>query len=264
MFGADSDSAWQRYGKIDPYFGVYRSANYKKENLNDEALSEFFRSGEEHIDLVFDTVNKCLDKDFKPARALDFGCGVGRTTIPLARVCPDVVGVDVSDCMLSEARKNCEARGMDNVELVKSDDRLSKVKGEFNFVHAFVVFQHLPSRRGEKLLGEIIARLSEGGVGALHFTYYRKASRVRKAVNYMRKTLPLFNNVVNVAQGRDFSYPMMQMNNYDLNSILLKLHENNCGHVYVRFTNHGGHLGIILFFQKEGAISWPMEHGSQP
>ncbi len=195
MFGADSDSAWEKYGRIDPYFGVYSSADYKRENLNEEPLSEFFRSGEEHATLAF-------------KRALDFGCGVGRMTTPIARVCPNVVGVDASDFMLKEARRNCDVHGIDNVEPVGSGDRLSRVSGGFDFVHAFVVFQRLPSRRGEGLLREIVARLSEGGVGAPH--------------------------------------------------------EKRCGHLCVRLTNHGGHLGIIVFFQKGVAAPWPMEHGVRP
>jgi len=42
----------------------------------------------------------------------------------------------------------------------------------------------------------------------------------------------------------------MQMNEYDLSAIHELLYENKCGEVYTRFTDHGGALGVLLFFRK--------------
>ena len=87
----------------------------------------------------------------------------GRLLLPLARISRHVVGVDVSDAMLREARKHCDARGITNVELVGSDDRLSRVQGSFDFVHSWIVFQHIAPRRGTAILEEVLARLERGG-----------------------------------------------------------------------------------------------------
>lgn len=253
MLGGNSDAAWERYGRADPYFGVVAHDRFHGERLDEDARAEFFRSGEEHIRSVLETVHRRIDPTFMPTRALDFGCGVGRLILPLSHACTRVVGADVSDSMLREARRNCEARSITNVELVRSDDRLSAVTGDFDFIHSFIVFQHIPPERGVVILRAMMDRLVDGGVGVLHFTYARRAPALRRLVHRMRKSVPLVNGIVNIVQGRSFLYPMMQMNHYSLNRVFSVLDESGCGGAYARFTDHGGHLGAILFFQKNAA-----------
>ncbi len=51
-------------------------------------------------------VTSCLDPTRLPAapRALDLGCAVGRSTFELARLCPEVVGVDYSHRFIATAQ----------------------------------------------------------------------------------------------------------------------------------------------------------------
>jgi hypothetical protein len=44
--------------------------------------------------------------------------------------------------------------------------------------------------------------------------------------------------------------PVMQMNPYNMNSILFLMQENRVARFYADFTDHGGELGIFLFFQR--------------
>lgn len=257
MLNVRSDAAWEKYGEVDPYFGVVSHEKFRSDRLDGSAYEEFFRSGEEHVEAVLRTIREHLDPGFRPERVLDFGCGVGRLLVPLARTGAAAVGVDVSEGMLKEARKNCDAFSLGGVELVRSDDRLSRVEGSFDFVHSYIVFQHVPPRRGVAILRALVERLREGGVGALHFTYARRAPRVRRTVNWMRRNVPLVNQVVNLAQRRPLLYPLMQMHNYRLDRIFRVLQETGCHHSYVRFTDHGGHLGVMLYFQKRALPSAP-------
>jgi ubiquinone/menaquinone biosynthesis C-methylase UbiE len=65
------------------------------------------------------TIRSAFDPEFRPCRVLDFGCGVGRCTIPFARIAEEVVALDVSPSMLREAEKNCLERALDNVMFLK-------------------------------------------------------------------------------------------------------------------------------------------------
>lgn len=246
-----SDADWDQMGQRDPYFAVCTDERYRTGRLDPAARAHFFRTGEDYVALLFSSIRATLCPDFQPVRALDFGCGVGRLAIPLARECSEVVGVDVSPGMLAEARKNSHELSASNIDFVRSDDCLSQVQGSFDFVHSFIVLQHIPARRGLRLTRALVDLLSDGGIGALHYTYARRASGVRKAVHWLRKNVPGANGLVNVVQGRLFNDAMIQMNAYDLNEICLILQEKGCNNVSLRFTDHGGHLGVAFVFLKQ-------------
>src|SRR5689334_22910596 len=97
----DTDADWESWGKRDPYFGVISDDKYRQTKLTQAEKFEFFQSGGGHVQHVLDICRTYVYKDYAPKSALDFGCGVGRVTIPLARVVECVVGLDVADSMLN-------------------------------------------------------------------------------------------------------------------------------------------------------------------
>ena len=107
----NTDAVWEWFGKNQPYSAVLVEAKYKNEQLNDEARKDFFSTGKAYVDFVLRTISEHFDTNFTRKRALDFGCGVGRLTIPLSAACQRVVGVDASPSMLEEAKKNADAKG---------------------------------------------------------------------------------------------------------------------------------------------------------
>ncbi|QDU87391.1 Mg-protoporphyrin IX methyl transferase [Pirellulimonas nuda] len=254
MFAYNSDRHWERFGAQDPYYGVLVENDYKSANLSDESRARFFQSGATYVDSAIALVRSKLDAGFRPRSALDFGCGVGRLAIPLAGLAEQVTAIDVSPAMLEEARKNCAARGVTNVSFGVSDDSLSAAPGPFDFVHSFIVFQHISAGRGAALAREILNRLSPGGVGLLHFTY-GKDSFKRHVTRFLQTRAPFGRQLINVARGRAWSYPAMQMNDYNLNRLFRMLQEEGIEDVTSRFTNHGGHLGVMLCFQKPAAAA---------
>ncbi|MGO9838163.1 MAG: class I SAM-dependent methyltransferase [Polyangiaceae bacterium] len=256
MFLNDSDKTWEYFGKTDPYFGVLTQDGYRTGTLTGEAKRVFFDSGKSYVDFALGQVREHLDASFQPTAGLDFGCGVGRLTIPLARVCRSIVGVDVSESMLAEAAMNSREHGVFNATFVKGDDGLSNVSGPLDFVHSFIVFQHIPMKRGEAILERLIDLLQEDGVGVLHFTcsWSSKTSTMRRLLTEAYRSVPLTFALRNLLKGRPANEPLMQMNRYDLNRLLRILHETGCHRVHVRFTETGYYgnpfYGVILFFQK--------------
>jgi SAM-dependent methyltransferase len=247
----NTDKAWQRLGQIDPYFAVLAHPRFREAAKEGETRREFFTSGAEHVEFLFAAIRENLDPEFAPHRSLDFGCGVGRVTIPLARRVAQVVAIDVSDSMLEEANKNCEEAGVRNVLLLKSDDSLENVPGDFDFLHSYIVFQHIPPRRGAMILCRLLRRLSNNGVGALHFIYASRAPGWKRLFRKLRAAFPLVNNLANLLKGPSFRYPYAEMNSYNVNRLLLHLQEHGCHRVHLRFCDHDGYKGIVLFFKKE-------------
>src|SRR5687767_2684470 len=250
MANTRPDDAWEKFGRMCPYFGVITDPRFKGKALDPAARSEFFASGEAHVRDVLATIASHLDPDFLPLRALDFGCGVGRITLPLAHRAREVVGMDISPSMLEEALKNTRDAGLTNVLLVRSDDELSGATGTFNFIHSYIVFQHIEPQRGEVLFRKLIRRLGESGVGVAHFTFEKRLPLPKRVWQSAARTIPLLHNIMNLIRGRSFSYPLMQMNSYNLNRLHSILMEEGCHQVFSRFSDHGGHLGVVLYFLK--------------
>jgi SAM-dependent methyltransferase len=229
---------------------------FRSDNLTEEARGRFFDSGERYVAYILSTIRRDLDIDLQPTKGLDFGCGVGRLTIPLARVCQSIVGVDVSESMLAEAAKNCREHGIANATFAKSDEGLSGAAGSLDFVHSFIVFQHIPCKRGEAIFQRLIDLLKEDGIGVLHFTYAwsSRTSLARRFLADAYRGVPLLFGVRNWLKGRPMTEPMMQMNRYDLTQILRSLQESGCHRVHVRFTETGyfgnPFYGVTLLFQK--------------
>jgi SAM-dependent methyltransferase len=256
MIGARrTDKDWEYYGKHAPYFGVLTDDRFKNENLDLDAKDAFFASGEKYTEFLFGLLDE-FALSFRPERSLDFGCGVGRLTLPLAGRSKEALGVDVAEGMLAEARENSRQRGLTNTSFVQGDDALSQVTGTFDLVHSFIVFQHIPPKRGEAIVKRMISLLRPDGVGALHFTYAfgSNSPLVRRLMVRAYKTVPLLFGLRNVVRGRPFNEPMMQMNEYSLNRLLRILEESGCHRVQVRFTETSAYrmpfYGALILFQK--------------
>jgi SAM-dependent methyltransferase len=252
----NTDVEWEKWGKRDPYFGVVTFDRFRNQNLTDEAKTEFFESGRSHIRHVLDVCRRYFDQDFSPKRALDFGCGVGRLVIPLAGIAEHVVGLDVSDSMLKEALKNCNEYSVNNVRLLKSDDNLSSLDGCFDFIHSFIVFQHIPVERGRDIFANLLDHLEDGGICAIQLTYskaiFGDSYGVPPVEFPVKKSLKVIKRLVRKSMrielpGRD---PEMQMNPYNVNELLFLTQSIGIDNLHVEFTDHEGELGLFLYFQK--------------
>ena len=247
---------WEKFGEKDPYYWVTTDSKYKDGGLTENVREDFFESADRYIDSLFKVIRTHLDATFNPQRAFDFGCGVGRVALPLARRCKYVFGVDIAESMIAEARKNSEEQSVNKVQFSTQVDSLPANTEPFDFVHSIYVFQHIRVEQGLQTFIQLIDLLKENGIGAIHFVYQRRMSVKRKIVYWSCLHLPLFKNLNNLRQGKPFSAPMYEMNDYPLDELFLILQQKRCEHIYTRYTKEGPYNGIMLFFQKN-----PRKHG---
>jgi len=215
----DPDESWREFGRSDPYFGVLSADRYRAENLDEAALKEFFASGERHVADVLDTIARHLGA--APAGdALDFGCGVGRLALPLAARFGAVVGVDISEAYIAEAMRNRDRMGLANLQFSGSLETLASQQRQFDLVHSYIVFNHIPWPRGKALIGEMFALLRTNGVMAVHVLHRRHAGRFRRAVSWARRNFLPLHWLINLGRGRPVFEPLMQGNEYPLDELL--------------------------------------------
>lgn len=251
MFKNNSDNTWEHYGSKDPYYGVCTDDKYISSKINPNTRKEFFKSGENHVNNIIDTINKYIDPTFSPKSVLDFGCGVGRLLIPFSYIAEHVTGVDISKSYLMECRRNCDIDSITNFSLCQSDDTLSEISGKYDLVHSHIVFQHIPVHRGEIIFSKLVELLNEGGIGVLHFNYHRNVSFMIRIGHWIRKYIPLANKAVNIIYKKPLNSPLMQMNKYNLNKLFFILQSMDIQSTHIQLTDSSGQLGAILYFQKK-------------
>ena len=251
LTSTDKSSDWERFGELDPYWAVLTDEKFRAKKLSTEARREFFESGEAHLQWVTEMIRATVDPGFAPVRAVDVGCGVGRVLVPLARRSRETVGVDVATSMLREAGKNLAEAGV-TAELVLGDETLSRLTGTFDFVHSYIVFQHVSPKSGERICKALLGKLQPGGVAALHFSYRTPLSAKQKALRWGRQRTPLLGAVLNLLKRRPASSPYMELYEYDLASIFEIFRGAGCTDLHLRFTDHGGLLGVFIVARKDG------------
>ena len=287
MSSHPSDLDWEFFAKQDPYWAVLTDDKFRTQNLNEKARDEFFASGEKYVNQEFEIIHRYLDPDFKPRTALDFGCGVGRLVIPMGAKFESVTGVDISETMLREAQAACDSKGVKNVRLIQGLEKLSDSGRKFDFINSFIVFQHIPCHRGLGLFRRLVDLLAEDGVGAIHVTFSKShycpdadgplpleyKSQVHTNPDGLRYHLRgaksaawrLLKERISkmLSSGRPAKQspqveekPIMQMNSYLLNPMLQVLQQSGVGQFHAFFSDHGGTLGVILFFQKKSASQY--------
>jgi SAM-dependent methyltransferase len=208
-----AEEDWEELARREPHYAVLTDERYLAGRLNDDALQRFFASGEGDIARLFSLAEGYAGRPLKPEMALDFGCGVGRLTLALARRTGRVIGVDAAPTMLALAARHRHAAGSNNVELAAS---LADVLDEsVDFVCSLIVFQHIPVRAGEQILQQLLAKLRPGGVAALHFALHRPGGRLKRAARRIRGALPFLHKLLQTLRGDALRLPYMQMNPYD-------------------------------------------------
>jgi len=270
MLRDDSDIAWEKWGEHDPYFGVLTDDRFRRENLTEKSKAEFLETGRVHVQRVLSIASNQFGGLALKA-ALDFGCGVGRLVIPLAREFEHVTAADVSSGMLQTAKQNCSELGMNNIEFVHSDDRLSQIARSFDFIHSYLVFQHIPVQRGERIITQLLERLNDGGVLAVHFPFARKESLIRKLAYFLRKNFSPFSILANIVRARRWNEPFIQMNCYDVNGVLTLISGHGIKDVFLEVIDAGGFISAFVIAKKpehplgkiQGKHLWAAEFSPQ-
>ena len=230
-----STDDWNTLGETEPFFAVLTEERFLRNRMSDADREAFFASGEADVARLFDLI-----PGLAPKSALDFGCGVGRLTRALAKRVERVVGVDAAPSMLRLARENVPNAAF---SLTIPDQR-------FDLVVSLIVFQHIPIRRGEELLGELLDHLEDGGAAALHFTFRRPGSSLRRVARGIRARVPLAHRIAQRLRG-ERPMPYMQMNEYDFDRVLAIMRAHGCEQTRIVPTNHGGIKGAIVIATSE-------------
>jgi SAM-dependent methyltransferase len=228
------DESWRKFGKDDPYFGVLTAERFRRENLDEATLLDFFASGEDHVAHILEIVRRHIPTDLAMNSAVDFGCGVGRLVLPLARRYNHAVGIDISEDYIAEAMRNCQQQDITNADFRVSVEQLVSEGQRFDLAHSCIVFNHIPWSRGQEIICGLYALLSPGGVMAIQVLHRHKRGSLRRIGRWARRVFAPFNWMANVLQKRPIFEPLMQGNAYPLDELLPYLAALGAESIHVR------------------------------
>jgi 2-polyprenyl-3-methyl-5-hydroxy-6-metoxy-1,4-benzoquinol methylase len=153
---------WEALARREPYFPVLDADGRLA------SPDEFFATGEADVTALLTTVRSLLGRDVPLDSVLDFGCGAGRLTLPLARRATRVLACDIAPTILEHARQNGERAGLTNVTFVLAGELPT---ASFDFICSLAVFQYIAPSEGYGLIRSLTPRLAPGGIAAIQMRF---------------------------------------------------------------------------------------------
>lgn len=151
---------WDELGRTDPLWAVLSWPDKRGGRWD---LDEFLATGVREIDEMLSAV-EALGIAPTLGHALDFGCGVGRLTQPLAARFERATGVDIAPSMIERAQSLNKHGDRCRYVLNQRGDLSLFADDTFDLVYSNITLQHMPPRLMRTYLAEFVRVLTTDGV----------------------------------------------------------------------------------------------------
>ncbi|MCA3695293.1 class I SAM-dependent methyltransferase [Aquidulcibacter sp.] len=244
----DTDSDWNQLGAVDPFWAVITDERFRADKMDATTREAFYESGFGNVDQFHTALKQYFSAPDHFEACLDFGAGVGRLLVPMAKRANHAVGVDIADSMRAVCQTRLDELGLTAVELVATP-KAAAAFGPFDWINSFIVLQHIPPARGMELMADLLATLRPGGFLSLQLTSFRDAHLMSQdTAGPVRKLL----REVRASLFPDPQLGQISMFDYDLGQVLALLTRAGCPRFVLEHTDHGGHHGYMIYAQKAG------------
>jgi len=152
--------SWNELATKDAFQAVLTQSAATRQRWNPAA---FFRTGVDEVEFILHRVRE-LGAEPGSARALDFGCGLGRVTQALCRHFEQVDGVDIAEAMIERARTFNRCADRCTYHLNETDDLRLFADATFDFVYSNITLQHIEPQYSRRYVEEFFRVLRPGGV----------------------------------------------------------------------------------------------------
>jgi SAM-dependent methyltransferase len=236
---------WEDLARREPYFALLNDEGAPAVAGTASATAAFFDAGESDVATLFPAIESLLSRDLTLDRVLDFGCGAGRLTLPLARRSRNVVACDIAPAIIEHARRNAEQAGLHNVTFIGLEELAGS--GVFDFICSLLVFEHIPSDTGYEIIRTLMTLLAPSGVAALHIPFRRPAATLLRLIRFRSLPENRTRGVIRHMQRR--TPDPAERCEYEERSILRTIALGGA-RVVARLPIHRGHAGGVLIIEK--------------
>jgi ubiquinone/menaquinone biosynthesis C-methylase UbiE len=245
-----SNAEWRQWGRDDPLWAVAAWANKQKDGASPWAEDEFYALGESDWQ---DFLGHWRQYGINTHSCLEIGCGAGRITRQLARSFDYVYAVDVSEQMISRARRavestNVEFSVIDGLHLPQSDCSV-------NVIFSTHVLQHLDSVDvGLSYFREFFRVLDVNGTIMVHLPIYQFPHDPGKLGVMMSSFYSIYRRLDNIRSDahRRLGAKIMRQTPYPIRSLHLFLADLGFKNIEFRIfpTKSNGDLHPFVFATK--------------
>lgn len=169
----DLQQVWEAHAQADPLWAILSEDSRRRRGWD---LDGFMLTGQKFVRYV---LSRFEESGHRPTGAvLDFGCGVGRLTQPLADRFESAIGVDISPTMIKAALR-LNQHGDRVTYVVNDEPNLSFVPTQsLDMVMSFITLQHVPPAASRSYLAEFVRILRPGGLLFFQLPSHRNADHV--------------------------------------------------------------------------------------
>jgi SAM-dependent methyltransferase len=155
---------WEKFAQKNAEF--YILTDKQVDYSSPKGQEFFYESGAKLAEKTFSKIEKYLSgRD----RALEIGCGIGRLTLPHAKLFLQIYAVDISKTMLQKLTATAKKRSISNIKTFLPHEKWYNPES-FDYAFSFIVFQHIENFSIiEKYIQRIGRALKIGGVAQLQF-----------------------------------------------------------------------------------------------
>lgn len=164
--------AWSHLGITSPHFSVLTDEQYLPQNLP-ENLETFWASGAADADAVERILVRHDFSSLSTKTCVEFGSGVGRVTMELARRFAQVHAYDISPGHLSQAAKRAEEIGVSNCIFHLCGETYLDELEKCDFFFSLIVLQHNPPQIIAQLIRKALRSLNADGIAIFQVPTYQ-------------------------------------------------------------------------------------------
>ena len=192
---------WEEFGETDPMWSIITNPDKKG---NKWKTDDFFATGVSEITTVMKYIKPFEQANFR-ARALDFGCGMGRLTQALSNHFAEVHGIDIAASMITLAKEHNKHGEKCQYTLNTKNDLTVFPDDHFDFIYSNITLQHMEPRFMKNYLSEFARILKPNGLLVFQLPSEAKVS-ILKLNKFLPSLLYLYRKLK-----YGFSTPIMEM-----------------------------------------------------
>ena len=153
--------------------------------------------------------------------------------------------------MIEEAKKKTPKKLASKIAYALSDDQLSHLPKNYDLVYSNIVIQHIPLKRGYRIIEELLGNLDYKGFAALQITFTYEAPLFKRSVIYARNHFVPLHYLLNILRGNQWNSPRMRMHLYSREKISKLFKSAGITETIQLATDHGGYIGAMIIGQKK-------------